>query len=314
MFDFLQLIAGLVILLYSGQYLVKGGVQLAQYLKVSRLVIGVTVVSFGTSAPELIVSVQAALAGHPDISMGNVIGSNISNIALVLAIAAIILPIPVRSNSLKFDWPYMMVASILLYVFTINLELNFIEGFIFFLMLIGFITYSIVRSRKKDKALLLQEQSQKLLPLWQTLVILVISAVGLVFGADWLVQGASNIALRMGVSERVISVSLIAFGTSVPELATSGVAAIKKESDISIGNIIGSNIFNILGVLGITGMITKIPVEDPRLVSVDIFWMLGISVLLFILILPLKGGILRRWKGALLFLVYISYIYLLYRA
>lgn len=312
MFDFLQLIAGLVILLYSGHYLVKGGVQLAQYLKVSRLVIGVTVVSFGTSAPELIVSLQAAVAGHPDISVGNVIGSNISNIALVLAISAIILPIPVRSNSLKFDWPIMMVASVLLYLFTINLELNFFEGLVFVLLLIAFITYSIMRSRRKDKELLLEEQKGKKLPLWQTLVILVISAIGLVFGADWLVEGASNIAIQMGVSERVISVSLIAFGTSVPELATSGIAALKKESDISIGNIIGSNIFNIFGVLGITGMVTKIPV-NPNLVFFDIYWMLGISVLLFVFILPLKGGILKRWKGGLLFLVYAFYIFLLYQ-
>ena len=313
MFDFLQLIAGLIVLLYSGHYLVKGGVQLAQYLKVSRLVIGVTVVSFGTSAPELIVSVNAALAGHPDISVGNVVGSNISNIALVLAVSAMILPIPVRSNSLKIDWPIMMIASLMLYFFTINLELNFFEGLLFFVLLIVFITLSIVRSRKKDKALLLEEKNEKLLPLWQALVILVLSAAGLVFGANWLVEGASSIALRMGVSERVISVSLIAFGTSVPELATSGIAAIKKESDISIGNIIGSNIFNIFGVLGVTGMVTTIPVNQ-NLVFVDIFWMLGISVLLFLLILPLKGGILKRWKGLLLFLVYASYIILLYTA
>jgi len=312
MLDFLRLIAGLGVLLFSGHYLVKGGVQLAQYLKVSRLVIGVTVVSFGTSAPELIVSVNAALAGHPDISVGNVVGSNISNIALVLAVSAMILPIPVRSNSLKIDWPIMMIASILLYLFTINLELNFFEGLLFFVLLIVFITLSIIRSRRKDKALLLEEKNEKLIPLWQALVILVLSATGLVFGANWLVEGASSIAIRMGVSERVISVSLIAFGTSVPELATSGIAALKKESDISIGNIIGSNIFNIFGVLGVTGMVTAIPVNQ-NLVFVDIYWMLGISVLLFLLILPLKGGILKRWKGLLLFLVYVAYIILLYR-
>lgn len=314
MIDFLQLVAGLVILLYSGRYLVKGGVQLAQYLKVSRLVIGVTVVSFGTSAPELIVSIKAAIAGHPDIAMGNVVGSNISNIALVLAIAAIVLPIPVRSSSLVFDWPIMMLASVLLYLFTLNLELNFIEGLVFVLMLIGFITYSIYRSRRKDKDLLLKEQNESLLPLYLTIIMLVVSSVGLVWGADWLVDGASSIARQLGVSERVISVSLIAFGTSIPELATSGMAAIKKESDISIGNIIGSNIFNILGVLGITSLVTKIPVEDPGLVYSDIFWMLGISLLLFVLILPLKGGILKRWKGTLLFLVYATYIFLLYSA
>lgn len=309
--DILKLISGLVILLLSGRYLVVGGVGLAQSLKVSRLVIGVTVVSFGTSAPELLVSLQAALDGHPDMSMGNVIGSNISNIALVLAITAIILPIPVRSNSIKTDWPIMMGISILLYVFAINAVLGRAEGIILFLLLIAFIVYSIYTSRKKDKDLVDSEMSVKNYSVFFTLFLLVLSSVGLYFGSKWLVDGASNIAELLGISERVISITIVAFGTSVPELSTSAIAAFKKETDISIGNIIGSNIFNIAGVLGITASISPISISK-ELATFDIYWMLGISLMLFFLILPLKGGILKRWKGLLLLAVYISYVYILF--
>ncbi|MFW5656348.1 MAG: calcium/sodium antiporter [Bacteroidota bacterium] len=306
-----KLAAGLVILLISGKYLVSSAVSLAQHLKVSRLVIGVTVVSFGTSAPELLVSLQAAIGGHPDISMGNVIGSNISNIALVLAISAIIYPIAVRSYSIKVDWPIMILAFVLLYVFSLDFNLGRIEGIIFLALLTGFIVFTIRNSRKKDQQLLLEEITDESMALWPALIILVVSAGGLAFGSHWLVEGAAVLARDLGISERVISITLIAFGTSIPELATSGIAAFKREADISIGNIIGSNIFNIFAVLGITSIITPIHVNEI-LVQVDIFWMLGISVLLFLFILPLKGGILKRWKGGLLFLTYLCYLYFLF--
>jgi cation:H+ antiporter len=309
--DILKLISGFIILLISGRYLVVGGVNLAQTLKVSRLVIGVTVVSFGTSAPELLVSLQAALEGKPDIAMGNVIGSNISNIALVLAITAIILPIPVRSNSIKTDWPIMMGISVLLYFFVTNGTLDRIEGILFVAILIGFIIYSIYNSRKKDKELIDNETDVKKYPISITLLLLAASSVGLYFGSRWLVEGASSIAEILGVSDRVISITVVAFGTSVPELATSAIAAFRKETDISIGNIIGSNIFNIAGVLGITAAINPISISK-ELATYDIFWMLGISLMLFFLIIPLKGGILKRWKGIILLTIYILYVYLLF--
>jgi len=309
--DYLYLFVGLIILLYSGDLLVKGGVALASHFKISTLVVGVTVVSFGTSAPELLVSLNAALNGSPDISIGNVVGSNIANIALVLGFTAILLPLPVRSNSIKYDWPFMMGASVLFYLFVLNQYLESYEGVVFLLLLFAFMGWTIWKSRKQNK-----EFSEKIPTAKYSVLIslglITASSVGLYFGANLLVDSAKNIAIQFGVSERVIGLTIVAFGTSVPELATSGIAAFKKEMDISIGNIIGSNIFNILGVLGVTSIIKKIFVSK-EIVSFDILMMLGISFLLFILILPLRKGKLHRWKGVLLLSVYLIYIYLVFK-
>ena len=309
--DIIYLIGGLLILLFSGKYLVKGGAALANYFKVSKLVIGVTVVSFGTSAPELLVSLQAAFNGHADIAMGNIIGSNISNIALVLAISAIIYPIPVKSNSIKIDWPVMMGAGLILLLFSANAKLEFYEGLVFLLGLSAFIFLTIKKSRKQ---FLEVEELEEGLPknIWVSIGLVLISCVGLAFGSNWLVKGAVGMAEAFHVSERVISITMIAFGTSVPELVTSGIAAFKKETDISIGNIIGSNIFNTFGVLGITGMVHPIAISQ-EMAQVDMYWMLGIFLALFIFILPLKGGVLRRWKGAGLLIIYAVYLYFLIR-
>jgi cation:H+ antiporter len=308
--DYLYLLLGFIILLYSGDLLVKGGVALSSHFKVSTLVVGVTVVSFGTSAPELFVSLDAALSGSPDISIGNVVGSNISNIALVLGFTAILLPLPVRSNSIKFDWPVMMGGSILFYLFALNQKLETWEGITFVVLLISFMVWTIWKSRKDNKSLAEEfRPASHSIPI--ALALIVASSVGLYFGANLLVDSAKNIALDFGVSERVVGLTLVAFGTSVPELATSAVAALKKEMDISIGNIIGSNIFNILGVLGVTSIIKNITVSDG-IISFDIFIMLGISLLLFLLILPLKRGKLHRWKGVLLLSTYLIYVYLVF--
>ncbi|NBC82901.1 MAG: calcium/sodium antiporter [Bacteroidetes bacterium] len=307
--EYLLLILGFVILLSSGNYLVKSSVTIAYYLKLSTLVVGVTVVSFGTSAPELLVSLQAAVDGHSDISIGNIVGSNISNIALVLALTALIFPIPVKSDTIRIDWPVMMTASVLFYLFALNLELVRLEGLLFVVLLISYIYFLIYRSRKQPDIASVEEGLHK--PLWMTLVILVISAVGLVVGSRLLVDNAIIVARDFGVSERVISVTLIAFGTSVPELATSAVAAFKKEMDISIGNIIGSNTFNLFAVLGITSLVKPIDI-NPNTLSFDIFWMLGFSILLFLFILPAKAGRLTRIKGGILFTLYISYVLLLF--
>lgn len=303
--DILFLALGFVILFFSGKYLVVGGVQLAKHFRIPTLVIGLTVVSLGTSAPELLVSLKAALSGHPDISIGNVVGSNISNIALVLGITALIFPIPVARKLIKFDWPIMMAISILFYVFAINGILKWWEGLIFVSIVIIFNIYSIYKGRKSNG-----EEDNKVDVAWHWSVLIILaSSVGLIFGADWLVKGASGLARDLGVSERVISVSIIAFGTSVPELATSVVAALRKETDISIGNIIGSNIFNIAAILGITSLVTPITVS-AAIISSDILWMLGISLLLFVLMV-LKRRELSYWSGGILLLAYSSYIYFL---
>jgi cation:H+ antiporter len=306
--EYLLLLAGFVLLLYSGKYLVKGSIALADHFKVSKLVIGVTVVSFGTSAPEMFVSSIAAYTNRPEVAIGNVIGSNIANIALVLAVTAIIFPIPVRKNSTKIDAPFMLITSVLFYLLMINLNIGRVEGLVFILLLTAYVFFVVFKSRKEvelDDIEIDGKISKGL-----SILFILISAIGLAFGSDLLVNNAEKIALRMGISQRVVAISLLAFGTSLPELTTSVIAAFKKEMDISIGNIIGSNIFNILAVLGVSSLVKPLAVS-PDFIRVDIFWMLGISFLLFLFILPFRGGKLTRFKGLILFLTYVVYLYFL---
>jgi len=310
MMDYLYVSLGLILLLVSGDLLVRAGVSLARHFMVSTLVVGVTIVSSGTSMPELIVSVGAALKNHPDISIGNVVGSNITNIALILGLTAFILPIPVNRNSITIDWPVMMLVSILFYLVILNGILSFLEGLLFVGGLTIYIVWLIRRSRKN----IIELGDVVLKPgfsILNSVLLFAVSVIGLYFGADFLVDGASKLALSWGVSERVISVSVIALGTSVPELATSVIAAVKKEMDISVGNIIGSNIFNILAILGISGIITDISINPAILF--DVYWMLAVSFLLLLFMLPASGGIIRRWEGLVLILVYISYIMLVFK-
>lgn len=308
--EYLLLLLGFVLLLFGGKFLVKGGVALADRFNVSPLVIGLTVVSLGTSAPELFVSAVAAIKGHPEVAIGNVIGSNIANITLVLALTAIIIPIPVKSNSVKIDAPFMLVVTLLLWGFIFNQQLLRWEGIVF-LALITMYTFGLLRF-SKNKIQVENNTTQRIKAgLGKTIIMLVIAYVGLAFGSDLLVDNASIIAQNFGVSERVIAITIVAFGTSLPELTTSLLAAIKGEMDISIGNIIGSNIFNILVVLGITGVIKPISI-DVRFLQFDIFWMFGTSLFLFLFILPFKGGKLTRIKGIVLFVSYCVYVYLLY--
>jgi cation:H+ antiporter len=309
---YLKLFAGLIILIVGGEFLVRGGVSLAGHLRISTLVVGVTVVSFGTSAPELVVSLDAAVSGHPDISLGNVIGSNISNISLVLAITILITPYFVYTRSVLRDWSMMIGVTILFIAFLLTGErLSRIEGLIMVILLVSFVWNSIQRSRNTIK----NGNISYPVPgysLSVAITIILVSSASLVLGADLLVKGASQIAKNFGISERVISVSVIALGTSLPELATSAMAAARKQNEISIGNIIGSNIFNLLAILGLTSSIKAIEVEDRRVITTDIWWMLAISIVLFLLILPLKGSKLTRFKGLILGLFYVCYIYMVF--
>lgn len=306
--DVLFLLLGLVLLALAGDFLVRGSVSLAGHFKISKLVIGVVLVSFGTSAPELVVSLDAAIGGHPDIAIGNVIGSNIANIALVLGLTSIILPVKVKKKAIHFDWSVMMLVSLLFYLFCLNLTLQFIEGLIFVAILGAFIFRSIHKSRKEK----LQSVEESIPPrhnMFVSILLVIAAAFGLIYGAEFLVKGASNIASKLGVDERIISVSVIALGTSLPELATSVAAALRKELDIFIGNIIGSNIFNILAILGITSMVKSIDIH-PMVLKFDFFWMLGIALLLFLFILPIRKAVVTRWKGLIFVSIYVLYIYL----
>lgn len=309
--NILYLVLGLIILIVGGEFLVKGSVALAVRMKVSMVVIGLTVVSFATSAPELIVSIYSALTGHPDMALGNVIGSNIANISLVLGLTALLFPLAFQERLYKFDIPVMLFASLLfgLFLYT-NSSLEFWEGLVFISLLILLTFYMIRRSRKEEK--LKQTVDEDKMPLTKLILYLVVGGVCLYFGSRFLVDGASGLARVMGLSERVISVSIVAFGTSVPELAASIIAAFKKEKDLSIGNLIGSNIFNVFAVLGITSIIKPIHIVDKSLLNNDIWWMFGVSFLLYPMMFLFHKGHIGRVEGGLFLLIYATYIYFLF--
>jgi cation:H+ antiporter len=309
--DVFYFVLGLILLILGGDFLVKGSVALAIRMRVSMVVIGLTVVSFATSAPELIVSVYSALTGHPDMAIGNVIGSNIANISLVLGLTAIVYPLSFKKRLYQFDIPVMLSACVLLAIFLFtNALLEAWEGFVF-LVLLGLLTLYLIQNSRKQE-LPSKEVHGHSIPLFKLSFYLVFGGAFLYFGSHFLVNGASGLAREIGLSERIISLSIVAFGTSVPELAASIIAAFKKQKDLSIGNLIGSNIFNVLAVLGITSVVKPLAVLDESLVTNDIWWMLGISVLLYPLMFLFKKDHFGRVEGVVLLMVYTIYIWFLF--
>lgn len=327
-----KLLLGILVLVYSGNILVKGSVALANYFKISSLVIGLTVVAFGTSAPELIVSLDAAITNHSEIALGNVIGSNIANIALVLALTVMILPMPVAQQTIRRSWPFMFLSGIILCIsmFTGGVIDRF-EGLILVALLVFFI-FNSIKSAKKFQQPIVNSRFQNKHSLWVYIIMVIIASAGLAFGSTFLVTGASVVAAEVGVSERVISITVVAFGTSVPELTASIIAAFKKETDISVGNIIGSNIFNVFAVIGITSGIHPIDLNFQEF-RIDLIFMMLFFVLLFIFILPLKwlfgkneavsgsffyrykrmeGSMISRIEGIVLFSLYVIYLVLIF--
>ena len=306
--EYVLLIGGLIILIVSGEALVRGAVGVALKFNIPTLVIGMTIVSFGTSAPELLVSLKAALNDHAELAIGNVIGSNIANLALVLGITTMILPITVKRSTAKIDWPIMMATSILFFIFILDGAIVWYEGLIFTIGIVAFNIFMFWSAKKnKEKGELDEDvEGVKKSKILLNLFLIIIGSVGLAFGASWLLDGAVQIASNFGVSEHVIGVTIVAFGTSVPELITSVVAAFKKHTDISVGNLIGSNIFNILAVLGITGLVKRIPVTE-HVINNDIYWMLAIAFIVFPLMII--GYKINRIRGFLLFASYCVYIY-----
>ncbi len=308
----LWVVLGFVLLVVGGEYLVRSSVALSFKFNISKMIIGMTVVSFATSAPELLVSLQAALSGSPAIAINNVIGSNIANIGLVLGITAMVGTIVVDKSFYKLNWPVMMLFSMVLYYFLRNDNLlSAIEGGVLFAGLITFL-FILIRKAKKDVVIDEVDDALAVVSNFKIGLWLLIGATALYFGSDWLVKGSKDIARSIGVSEAVIGVSLIAIGTSVPELAASVIAAAKQEKAISLGNLIGSNIFNIGSVLGLTAMVKPIPVTEIKILSNDIFWMLGFAaVLIPFIVLPKKLQI-SRWKGFVLVLGYGAFMFLLF--
>ena len=308
-------IAGIALLYYGAEFLIKGGVSIALKLKISALVIGLTLVAFGTSFPELVVSVNAVLTGSGDISIGNVVGSNVCNIALILGLSALISPLPVHKQLLKLDVWLMLGASVLLAVCHYFYHgVNRWQGGIFFAGLLIYTGWSILAGRKaelnKSEAEKAADNDElgKELPLFWSIIMVIGGLAALMTGGKLFVNAAVFAAVKMGISEAVIGLTIVAIGTSLPELATSVVAAIKGEQDIAIGNVVGSNIFNVLCILGIAPLIS--PISAPDISMIDMAVMVGVSVLLVPIMLT--GMKISRKEGALLLLVYVGYTWYLF--
>ena len=309
--DVVLMLLGFALLVVGGDFLVRASVALSLKLNISKMVIGLTVVSFATSLPELLVSLNAALNGSPSIAINNVVGSNIANIGLVLGITALIGTIYVDKTFYRFNWPVLMLFSMLFYYFLSNdNKLSTFEGAILFIGLIVFVISVLRKSSDTEPDDSIDELT--VVSNFKIGVWLFIGGAALYFGSDWLVKGAIVIAKEIGVSEAVISVSIIAVGTSVPELAASVMAVVRNEKAISLGNLIGSNIFNIGSVLGLTAMIKPIIVEDPLIVSRDLIWMLVFAAILLPLAFILKRHELKKTEGFVLVFIYGIFIYMVF--
>ena len=306
--SFFLILIGFILLILGGNWLLKSAVSISLGLKIPKIIIGMTVVSFATSAPELIVSINSAVNGYPDLALGNVIGSNIANLALVLGITLLIAEMDVQKSFFTTNWPVMMAASLLLFFFLRNDYLiSDFEGLIFVLFLIFFLVY-LFRFQNQDIIEDLPED-EDLLPTYKTFTLFVLGSIGLWGGSEMLITGATDLAITLGVGERLIGVTVVSVGTSIPELAASIIAVLKKEKAISLGNLVGSNIFNILAVLGITSLITPIAAIDHVIYTNDIYWMLLVSMILPILVLLPKKMELKRKSGIVLLLLYIVFLY-----
>ena len=310
--DSILFILSFVMLFLGGEFLVKSSVAIALKMRISTLVVGMTVVSFATSAPELFVSIKSALDGVTDITFGSVIGSNIANITLVLGLTAMVFQIKITKQTYLLNYPVMLFTSVLFGVvlFFTN-QISQLTGFVFISLLLLFVFILIKRSRKENVQLSVEEKeeykSSVKTNVYLSVIYMITGVLLLAFGSEFLVNGVGRIAESFDISERVISVSLVALGTSIPELATSLVAAFRKESNLAIGNLIGSNIFNVLAVLGITSIITPIQLSDSP-IMIDYLWMMSSIILLGVFIYILSKKILTRIEGTCMFLFYIIFM------
>jgi cation:H+ antiporter len=308
LFSILLIIAGLFVLTVGAELLVRGGISIALRLGITPLVIGLTIVAFGTGSPEFIVSLEAAIKGSSGIALGNVIGSNIANLALVLGCAALIKPMAVKAEILRREMPVLMAVSAFLCIMMWDGVISRIDGI---LLTIGAVAYTVgayVLSNTKEEKEVEAEFAEAVKPSgrppWADVLFILLGLGALVFGANILVDGAIDIAQVIGLSEAVIGLTIVAIGTSLPELATSVVASYRDESDISFGNAIGSNVFNILAVLGVAAMISPIPTEGIRSLDIGVF--LGSVILLWAMLG--RGYRLGRFEGIMLVMGYIIYI------
>lgn len=305
----LLILGGLVLLFFGGEGLVKGASSLALRLGLTPLVVGLTVVAFGTSAPELVVSLKANLQGFGDIALGNVVGSNIFNIGVILGITALIYPIKVQLQILRWDAPLMIGISVVLVFFLRDRLISSWEAGILFAGILTYTASAVIMARKEKLTAEVETEFSESIQKpsnawWLDLVYLFGGLALLVFGSRWLVEGATTIAKTFGVSDAIIGLTIVSAGTSLPELSASLIAAFRKQPDIAIGNIIGSNIFNCLAIVGIAGLVK--PIAGAGISFVD----LGVMLVFSMMLLPLmwSGFIIRRWEGGLLVVGYLGYL------
>jgi cation:H+ antiporter len=314
-----KLIAGLIILVLGAEVLVRGASRVAAAFGISSLVIGLTVVAFGTSSPELGVSLMASIGGNPDVAIGNVVGSNIFNVLFVLGISALIAPLVVAQQLIRLDVPVMIGASILMLFFALDGRIEVWEAAILVLLGVLYTGYIIRASRREKNAEVIKEYQQeygvpvqkKKMGITLSVILILVGLGALILGSRWLVEGAVFLAQQFGVSDLIIGLTVIAVGTSLPEVATSVVASIRGERDIAVGNVVGSNIFNILFILGITGCVSK---GGIAVVESAIYFDIPVMIAVAIACLPIffTGSRLDRWDGAVFLFYYVSYtVYLI---
>lgn len=298
-FNFLFIILGVALVLFGADKLTEGAAALARRMNVPEIIIGLTIVAAGTSAPEFFVSLVSALNGTPDLAVGNVVGSNTMNCMLIVGCAAMVAPMTISLSTVKKDIPFSVVASALLILLAFNSFLGRFDGIILLLGFVAFMTYTLMQAKAGSS-----ETVKETSPIWKNILFIVFGLAGLVIGSNLFVDSASDVALSLGISEGVVGLTIVAGGTSLPELATSVVAARKGQSAIAIGNVIGSNVFNILFILGITATIS--PMEIEGITTIDLAVML-LSVVLVWLFSRTRYTV-ERWEGALLVGLYLVYV------
>lgn len=309
MLTYFLFVVGFVLLIKGADWLVDGASSIARKLKISNIVIGLTIVAFGTSAPELIVNIMASIRGNSDIAIGNVVGSNIANILLILGISAIIFPLAVKKGTVFKEIPLSLLAVLALWLMANDIlldgasrnVLSMIDGFIFILFFIIFLYYTFGISKATG-----QEEKVKELKVVTSVFMVLVGIIALTVGGNWIVEGAILIAKQLGISEALIGLTIVAIGTSLPELATSAMAAYKKNPDIAMGNVVGSNIFNIFWILGVSALIH--PINFSAIMNFDIYFLVFTTALLFTVMFIGKKHILERWQGLLFILIYVAYI------
>ena len=306
----LLLLSGLAVLIVGGNLLLKSAISISLKFEIPKILIGMTVVSLATSAPELIISVKSALMGSPDLAISNVLGSNIANIGLVLGLTIFFSPINISKDIYKIDWPIMMFSALYFLIIILDGKINFYEGSILIIFLIISIVFLIKNQEKSQEDLTIKTPSADSLS--KSMILLVVGGICLYLGSEWFIAGAIDMASYFGITERVIGITVVSVGTSLPELVTSLVAVVKKEKSISLGNLLGSNIFNVFAVLGVTSLVSPLIVNDLNIINFDIYVMLFFAAIILPLIFFPKKFVLGRIEGLIILSCYSIYIYNLF--